>query len=95
LPHDAAPFDAATLGDYATSSSFKPSLWPFGDDVNVPTDETRSLADMRARDVVDLHRPASSTPTGLRHPPSAATAPSPVAPRSAASTPGRREAVGL
>ncbi|KAJ2449064.1 hypothetical protein GGF42_004892, partial [Coemansia sp. RSA 2424] len=84
-------------------------------------DETRSLIEMRGRDaplpaLVDLYRPASSTPTAggqqhhhrhlgattTHHSPalmasssSAAAAASPVAPRSAASTPGRREAVGM
>ncbi|KAJ2732932.1 hypothetical protein IW152_003426 [Coemansia sp. BCRC 34962] len=112
-----------SAGDYATS--FKASLWPFGDDVHLEDcvgmqDETRSLIDMRGRDapaLVDLYRPASSTPTGHRCLSSAATAQassggsarnhspvllpqsgtvaSPVAPRSAASTPGRREAVGM
>ncbi|KAJ2756071.1 hypothetical protein GGI19_001132 [Coemansia pectinata] len=114
------PMDAMTTlsaGDYA--ASFKPSLWPL-DDVNMEADcmhdETRSLIDMRGRDapaLVDLYRPASSTPTGHRytaqaaggsgsarnHSPAlmsqSATVASPVAPRSAASTPGRREAVGM
>ncbi|KAJ1671199.1 hypothetical protein GGF38_000984 [Coemansia sp. RSA 25] len=86
-------------------------------------DETRSLIEMRGRDaplpaLVDLYRPASSTPTAggqhhhhrhlgattTHHSPAlmasssssaAAAAASPVAPRSAASTPGRREAVGM
>ncbi|KAJ2792696.1 hypothetical protein GGI18_000201 [Coemansia linderi] len=113
-----------SAGDYATS--FKASLWPFGDDVHLEEcvgmqDETRSLIDMRGRDapaLVDLYRPASSTPTGQRYLgaavtaqassgagsarnhspallPQSGTVASPVAPRSAASTPGRREAVGM
>ncbi|KAJ1994452.1 hypothetical protein GGI25_001495 [Coemansia spiralis] len=73
-------------------------------------DETRSLADIH-RDAsgsvtVDLYRPASLTPTGRHRHLNAiggsanagsesAPAVSPVAPRSAASTPGRREAVGI
>ncbi|KAJ1768994.1 hypothetical protein LPJ74_004424 [Coemansia sp. RSA 1843] len=71
-------------------------------------EETRSLVDVR-RDAdsgaVDLYRPASSTPTGGRRylgiggssnavSESTPTI-SPVAPRSAASTPGRREAVEI
>ncbi|KAJ2122826.1 hypothetical protein IW147_003110 [Coemansia sp. RSA 720] len=87
--------------------SFKP-LWT--DDTHI---ETRSLADIRAdlaANMVDLYRPASSTPTnrylGIVGSGSArnaspimvaqsTSAVSPVAPRSAASTPGRREAVGF
>ncbi|KAJ1721449.1 hypothetical protein LPJ53_004034 [Coemansia erecta] len=122
-------------------SSFKPSLWTssaaFADGTpQLGThDETRSLIDVRsvggsrdASGLIDLYRPASSTPTGLGSrsgfllsSAAAATAASdggfmpmrnpspilgqqlhtptsgmsPVAPRSAASTPGRREAVGI
>ncbi|KAJ2785160.1 hypothetical protein GGI15_002020 [Coemansia interrupta] len=121
-------------------SSFKPSLWTssaaFADSASQlgTHDETRSLTDVRsvggsrdASGLIDLYRPASSTPTGFSSrsgfllSPAAVTATSdggsmpmrnpspilgqqlhtptsgmsPVAPRSAASTPGRREAVGI
>ncbi|KAJ2275300.1 hypothetical protein EV176_002740 [Coemansia sp. RSA 451] len=81
--------------------SFKP-LWT--DDTHV---ETRSLADIRAElasNMVDMYRPASSHYLSVMGSGSArnaspttaqSSAVSPVAPRSAASTPGRREAVGF
>ncbi|KAJ1735948.1 hypothetical protein LPJ61_000254 [Coemansia biformis] len=86
--------------------SFKSAFWAGGtDESSRPSmhDETRSLVEPRGDllvGMVDLYRPASATPAdshrrlGLADVGSARSG-SPVAPRSAASTPGRHRAVGI